>query len=114
MYEFVEDRCEAINKPVDNVRYVDIGQVNESFNKLKSSGSIPSQEDEESDVTVRNFKIQSTTKIPSGGNFSVKNLYVGNNVHVVKSQVVHQYEIQTKDIYNSYSENLYLFEVNHK
>lgn len=121
VYDFVGDSHEAINKPVeyikpvDNVRSGDIGQVTEKFNKLELSGSVLSEADAESDATVRDFKIQSTAEIPSGVNVSVNNLDAGNNIPIIKSQAVHQFESQTKDIYNSesYSENLSVFHVNH-
>ena len=36
----------------------------------------------------------------------MKNLDVGNNVHVIKIQVIHRYESKTKDIYKSYVGNM--------
>lgn len=112
--KFVGDSCEAINKPVDYLRSVNIDQFT-AFNKLELSSSVPSQESVESDATVRDFKIQSITDIPSGDNFSVNNLDAGNKVPVIKSQAVHQYESETKGIHNSESSStdLSLFDVNH-
>jgi len=113
--EFVGDSGEAIKKHVDYVRSVSIDQATETFKKLELSGSVPSQVNVESDATVRDFKIQSTTEIPSGG-FSVNNLDNGNNVPAIKTWAVHQYENQTNGIYNSElsSTDLSLFDVNHR
>jgi len=61
VYEFVVDSCEVINKlveyvkPMENLRYLEIGEVTESFNKLELSGSILSQADAKSHVTVGNL-----------------------------------------------------------
>ena len=93
----------------------ELWSIHWNFNKLECS-SVLSQANVESDATVRYFKIQNTTIIPSGNNFSVNNLDSGHKVPVIKSQAVHQYESQTKCIHNSESSStaLSLFDMNHE